>query len=36
MPFSTADLSIKLLMDMTNGLSEIQSRMTVPAPEARW
>lgn len=31
MPFSTADISIELLMDTTNVIQEIQSRMTARA-----
>ena len=31
MPFSTADISIQLLIDTTNTLQEIESRMTARA-----
>ena len=31
MPFSTADISIQLLMDTTSALQEIESRMTARA-----
>ena len=31
MPFSTADISVQLLMETTNTLQEIESRMTARA-----
>jgi hypothetical protein len=31
MPFTTADIGIELLMDVTNGLAEIHNRVTARA-----